>query len=159
VDYSPNPERWILVVEDNEDDERLARRSIEKSKRLETVTVARDGTQALALLMSGPPPALVLLDLKLPRLSGMDVLSSIREDERLKTLPIVILTSSDHISDVAACFNMGCNAFVRKAIEFEDYMSELAKTLEFWLDINCPPPIALPPAEVLAEGANGAYVL
>ncbi len=136
--------RWILVVEDNLDDERLATRTLKKSGRVERMHVARDGEEALAMLKEKQPPALMLLDLKLPRLSGMDVLTAVREDDRLRTLPIVVLTSSNEQSDVAACFELGCNAFVRKSIGFEDYVRELGTTLSFWLDINCPPPIEPP---------------
>lgn len=143
-------DRWILVVEDNIDDERLATRTFTKSGRTETLRTARDGEEALDLLRRLPPPLLVFLDLKLPRLSGMDVLLAIREDERLKTLPVIVLTSSNEQSDVAACFGLGCNAFVRKSIDFDQYVDELNTTLKFWLDTNCPPPIDAPPPEPVA---------
>lgn len=143
-----NGERWILVVEDNLDDERLATRTFSKAGRSEAIRVARDGEEALELLRTLPPPNLLLLDLKLPRLSGMDVLTSVREDERLKTLPVVILTSSNEQSDVAACFGLGCNAFVRKSIDFNQYVDEFQTTIRFWLDTNCAPPIQAPEALV-----------
>ena len=137
-------DRWILIVEDNEDDERLARRVLQSEGRSESLVIARDGEDALRMLRTENPPRLVLLDLKLPRLSGMEVLIAVREDERLATMPIVVLTSSGEHSDVAACYGLGCNAFVQKAIEYDDYISDLTSTLRFWLDINAAPPIAAP---------------
>jgi CheY-like chemotaxis protein len=141
--------RWILVVEDNEDDERPARRTLQQAGRTESMVVARDGEEALKALRTQPAPKLVLLDLKLPRLSGMEVLTAVREDERLASIPIVVLTSSGEQTDIAACYGLGCNAFVQKAIEYDEYVRELTATLEFWLDINAPPPIA-PPLMALA---------
>ncbi len=138
-------ERWILVIEDNEDDERLATRTVSKAGRLERMFVARDGAEGLSILKNCIPPGLVLLDLKLPRLSGMDVLSAVRQDERLCGLPIIILTSGGEPSEVAACYELGCNAFIRKSTDYETYIDELTRTLEFWLDINSLPPIARPP--------------
>src|SRR5687768_10718228 len=103
----------MLVVEDNLDDERLATRVFNKSGRTERLVIARDGAQALKILKESAPPALVLLDLKLPRLSGIEVLMAIRDDERIRCVPIVVLTSSDEKTDVAACYDLGCNAFIK----------------------------------------------
>lgn len=132
--------RWLLVVEDNADDERLATRTFRQTGRVEEWRVARDGEQALEMLRAGPPPTLVLLDLKLPRLSGVDVLTAIRDDPRLGTTPVVILTSSDEKTDLAACYALGCNAYVRKAVEFTEYTRDLKTTLDFWLTVNRLPP-------------------
>lgn len=132
--------RWMLVVEDNPDDERLATRTFKKSGRSEDWRVARDGEEALELLKSPVPPSLVLLDLKLPRLSGVDVLTAIRDDPRLGRTPVVVLTSSDERTDLAACYDLGCNAFVRKPVEFEEYTRDLRTTLDFWLNVNRTPP-------------------
>jgi two-component system, response regulator len=126
----------MLVVEDNLDDELLATRVFERSGRPEEIIVARDGDQALQILRESEPPKLVLLDLKLPRLSGIDVLLAMRDDERLKTVPVVILTSSDERTDVAACYDLGCNGFVRKPVDYDQYVDELSTTLDFWLRIN-----------------------
>jgi two-component system response regulator len=126
----------MLVVEDNLDDERLATRTFNRSNRPERFLVARDGEEALNILKNEDPPALVLLDLKLPRLSGIDVLMAIRDDSRLKTVPVVVLTSSDETTDLAACYELGCNAFVRKPVEYEQYMEDLGATLNFWLNVN-----------------------
>src|SRR5688500_10851358 len=107
-------QRWMLVVEDNLDDERLATRVFQMSGRSEAFVVARDGDEALRVLRESNPPQLVLLDLKLPRLSGIDVLTAIRDDHHLRCVPVIVLTSSDERTDLAACYELGCNAFVRK---------------------------------------------
>jgi len=122
----------------------LVTRTIGRAARSERLLVARDGAEAVRILKTYLLPALVLLDLKLPRLSGMEVLSAVREDERLLAMPIVILTSGGDQSEVAACYALGCNAFVRKNIDYHCYVQELTRTLEFWLDINCLPPIDAP---------------
>jgi CheY-like chemotaxis protein len=128
--------RWMLVVEDNPDDERLASRTFAASERVEDYRVARDGEEALEILKREERPSLILLDLKLPRLSGVDVLMAIRDDPKLKTVPVVVLTSSDEKSDRSACYELGFNAFVRKPIDYDDYRKELTVTLDFWLGIN-----------------------
>ncbi len=131
-----SPARWVLVVEDNPEDERLASRVFAAGHRPEEYHVARDGVQALQLLKRQDTPALVLLDLKLPRLSGVEVLMAIRDDPRLRTVPVVVLTSSDEITDRNACYELGCNAFVRKPLDYDDYRKELNLTLDFWLTVN-----------------------
>jgi two-component system response regulator len=133
--------RWMLVVEDNPDDERLATRTFKQSGRNEDWRVARDGEEALEMLKWPVPPLLVLLDLKLPRLSGVDVLTAIRDDPRLGKTPVVVLTSSDERTDLAACYALGCNAFVRKPVEFTEYTRDLKTTLDFWLNVNRTPPM------------------
>jgi len=130
----------MLVVEDNPDDERLATRTFKQAGRAEDWRVARDGEEALEILKAKIPPTLVLLDLKLPRLSGVDVLTAIREDARLGHIPVVVLTSSDEKTDLAACYALGCNAFVRKPVEFSEYTQDLRTTLDFWLNVNLTPP-------------------
>jgi two-component system response regulator len=126
----------MLIVEDNPDDERLATRTFQRSGRTERFEVAHDGEEALEKLKREEKPALVLLDLKLPRLSGFEVLTSMRDEERLRTVPVVVLTSSDEISDLAACYEMGCNAFVKKPVDYEHYVRDLQMTLDFWLNVN-----------------------
>lgn len=132
--------RWLLVVEDNADDERLATRTFKQAGRSEEWRVAHDGEEALEMLKDATPPTLVLLDLKLPRLSGVDVLTAIRDDARLGRTPVVVLTSSDERTDLAACYALGCNAFVRKPVDYEEYTRDLRTTLEFWLNVNRTPP-------------------
>lgn len=126
----------MLIVEDNPDDERLATRAFRRMERTERYEVARDGEEAIQILKSADVPALVLLDLKLPRLSGFEVLTNMRDDERLRTVPVVILTSSDEKTDLAACYELGCNAFVRKPVDYEQYNADLKMTLDFWLSVN-----------------------
>jgi CheY-like chemotaxis protein len=126
----------MLIVEDNPDDERLATRTFQRMNRVERWEVARDGEEALDKLKNEEKPALVLLDLKLPRLSGFEVLTAMRDDERLRTVPVVVLTSSDEKTDLAACYEMGCNAFVRKPVDYEQYTHDLRNTLDFWLNVN-----------------------
>ena len=104
--------------------------------------MARDGEEALNALRASLIPALVLLDLKLPRLSGVDILIAIRDDERLAAVPIVILTSSDERADIEACYALGCNAYVRKPVDFGEYTHDLKLALEFWLGVNRLPPAA-----------------
>lgn len=130
------PERWFLVVEDNADDEMLARRAYSQTGRREKLVVAHHGEEALKLLHGQRAPALVLMDLKLPRLSGVDVLIAMKDDSTLKTVPVVIFTSSNSLTDLAACYELGCNAFVQKPIEFDRFISTYQKTLEFWLSAN-----------------------
>lgn len=132
--------RWLLVVEDNADDERLAARTFRKTGRDEEWRVARDGEEALAMLKASRPPVLVLLDLKLPRLSGVDILMGIRKDPRLERTPVVVLTSSDEQRDVAACYALGCNAYVRKPVDFAEYTRDVGLTIDFWLGVNRLPP-------------------
>ncbi len=128
--------RWLLVVEDNPDDELLARRAYNTSKRSEKLLVARNGEEALDMLRSKESPALVLLDLKLPRLSGVDVLMAMKDDPRLRSVPVVVLTSSTEKSDVGACYDLGCSAFVQKPTDYSEFMSVFASTIDFWLNHN-----------------------
>jgi two-component system response regulator len=133
----PRASRWILIVEDNPDDERLARRVISMINRPECLKTAQDGEEALKILQTEEDtPTLILLDLKLPRLSGVEVLMAIKDDPRLTVVPVVILTSSDEKSDRSACYELGCNAFVRKPMDYELYIKELTIMLQFWLDVN-----------------------
>ncbi|WP_025226634.1 response regulator [Fimbriimonas ginsengisoli] len=133
---SSSVDRWVLVVEDNPDDEHLVRRAFTSSSRTETLLVARNGEEALQVLRKRHSPALVLLDLKLPRLSGVDVLMAMKDDCRLRTVPVVVLTSSVEMTDVGACYDLGCSAFVRKPIDYDQFMSVFSSTLGFWLGTN-----------------------
>jgi two-component system response regulator len=129
-------ERWLLVVEDNPDDEYLARRAFSAINRDETLMIARHGEEALEMLAARESPVLVLLDLKLPRLSGVEVLMAMKDDRRLSTIPVVVLSSSNEISDIGACYELGCNAFVRKPIDYDSFITALSSTLNFWLSVN-----------------------
>lgn len=142
-------EKLILLVEDNPDDELLTLRAFRKGHVLNEVVVARDGVEAVEYLFGGPGgspgrlPAVVLLDLKLPRLDGLEVLRRIREDERTRLLPVVVLTSSKEEQDLAASYRLGCNSYIRKPVDFAQFL-EAARTLGlYWLLLNEPPPAAV----------------
>lgn len=128
----------ILLVEDNESDEKLTLRAFKTCGVANTVVVQRDGVEALEWLLSpdNPLPAVVLLDLALPRLDGLDVLKRVRSEEKTKLLPVIILTSSKEQEDVIRSYSLGANAYVRKPVEFTD-LARAAKTLGlFWLLLN-----------------------
>ncbi len=135
----------ILLVEDNEDDEILTLRALEKNQIANEVVVARDGAAALDYLFcrgawaSRDPselPQLVLLDLNLPKVSGLGVLKQLRADERLRTMPVVVLTSSKEDEDVIESYHLGANSYVRKPVDFTQF-TEAVKTLGlYWLVLN-----------------------
>ncbi len=133
-------DRPILLVEDNPDDEDLTLRSLKKHNILNQVTVAHDGMEALEHLFPDGGqvwiPGLILLDLKLPKVDGLEVLRRIRADERTKVVPVVVLTSSKEQEDVLASYNLGANAYVRKPVRFSEF-AEAVRTLGlFWLLLN-----------------------
>lgn len=139
----------LLLVEDNPEDEMLAVRALKKGLASVRIDVARDGQQALDYLFKtdsfahreGPDlPAVVLLDISLPRLSGLEVLERLRADPRTACLPVVMLTSSDEPRDRARSYGLGCNSFVQKPVEFAAYADTLARVGVYWLAINEPPP-------------------
>lgn len=138
----------ILLVEDNPEDEVLALRALKKALPSSRIDVARDGQQALDYLFKtdaftqrdGPDlPAVVLLDISLPRLSGLEVLERLRADRRTACLPVVMLTSSDEPRDRAKAYALGCNSFVQKPVEFAAHADTLARLGIYWLAINEPP--------------------
>jgi two-component system response regulator len=133
----------ILLVEDNASDEKLTLLAFKKCGVANEVIVMRDGAAALDYLFGldpqATPPAVVLLDLKLPKVDGLEVLRRIRATERTKLLPVVILTASNEDEDVVTGYALGANAYVRKPVEFSEF-AEAAKTLGlFWLLLNEPP--------------------
>jgi len=130
----------ILLVEDNDDDRDLTLRALKKNGILNDVVIARDGVEALDYLFGKDPlPQIVLLDLNLPRISGLEVLKRAREAERTRLLPIVVLTSSKEDEDVLQSYRSGANAYVRKPVEFDEF-TQAVKTLGmFWLLLNEPP--------------------
>ncbi len=139
---------YILLVEDNPDDEALTLRALKKNNIANEVVVARDGAEALEVLFAqgahahrvDTPPALVLLDLNLPKIDGLAVLKRLRADERTKMLPIVVLTSSKQDDDIVASYSNGANAYVRKPVEFADFMEAMKALGVFWLILNQPAP-------------------
>lgn len=132
----------ILVVEDNEDDQRIALRALSKGKVACRVEIAEDGMEAVNYLFNpaNVVPRFVLLDLKLPKLNGIELLKRIRGDERTRRLPVVIHTSSSVDSDLVHCFDNGANSFVRKMVDFDEYMHRLSVVAEYWIQINEPCP-------------------
>lgn len=140
--------RSILLVEDNPQDEMLILRALRKINLVNTVDVARDGQQALDYLFGEgefgdragvPLPTVVLLDISLPRLSGLQVLERLRADERTALLPVVMLTSSDESEDRLSSYRKGANSFVRKPLDFSDFAETVARLGVYWLATNEPP--------------------
>lgn len=138
-------EKTILLVEDNTDDVDLTVRALKCNNLLNKVVVARDGAEALAMLFgteTTPPilaPEVVLLDLNLPRISGLDVLRRIRSDERTKLLPVVVLTTSDEERDRIESYNLGANSYIKKPVEFQHFSSAVKQLGVYWLAINVGP--------------------
>jgi two-component system response regulator len=133
---------YVLLVEDNPDDVALTLRAFKKSKILNEVVVARDGEEALTKLFSGdPPPQLVLLDLKLPKVDGLEVLRRIRKDEKTRMLPVVILTSSREEKDLIEGYSLGANSYVQKPVDFEQFLEASRQLSLYWLVLNVAPPI------------------
>lgn len=138
--------RVLLLVEDNPSDEKLTLRALRSANLENPVVVVRDGAEALAWLFGTagaerpPLPAVVLLDLKLPRVDGLEVLRRIRADARTALLPVVILTSSVQDEDRIRSYTLGANAYVRKPVDFVEFV-EAARVLGlFWMLVNEPPP-------------------
>jgi len=132
--------RTILLIEDNASDEKLTLLAFARSGVSSDMVVVRDGAAALAHFDAEDAlPALVLLDLKLPKIDGLEVLRRLRTNEKTKTLPIVVLTASKEEEDILRSYELGANAYVRKPVEFSHFL-DVAKTLgHFWLDLNEPP--------------------
>jgi two-component system response regulator len=143
--------RIILLVEDSADDVELARRAFGKSNIASTIVVARDGAEALEYLFATGAhagrdarilPEVVLLDLKLPRIDGLEVLGRMRADERTRRIPVVILTSSNEAQDVIRGYNLGANSFVRKPVEFAQFLEAAQQIGLYWLELNEAPPLS-----------------
>jgi CheY-like chemotaxis protein len=138
----------ILLVEDNPFDVELALRAFEKSNIANRIEVARDGEEALARLFGengdgpGHPPRMMLLDLKLPKIDGIEVLRRVRADERLRTLPVVVLTTSREDRDVLECYRLGVNSFIVKPVDFSQFSDVVRQLGLYWLVLNQPPPPA-----------------
>jgi CheY-like chemotaxis protein len=141
--------RTILLVEDNPDDVALTLRALRKNNILNEIIVAHDGAEALdSLFGSGPYasassrlPDVVLLDLKLPKVSGFEVLSRIRSEERTKLLPVVIMTSSKEEQDLATGYALGANSYIRKPVDFTQFADAVRLLGLYWLVLNEPPPL------------------
>jgi CheY-like chemotaxis protein len=144
-------EKIILLVEDNPDDVDLTLRAFKKNNILNRVVVARDGTEALDYLMGTgiyasrdvkDLPVVVLLDLKLPKMDGLEVLKQIRSNEITKLLPVVILTSSIEENDVINGYKLGANSYVRKPVDFTQFVDAIKLLGLYWLIWNQPAPVA-----------------
>ena len=139
----------ILLVEDNVDDVELAVHALREEKLANDITVARDGEEALDFVFCRGshanrsfenPPRLILLDLKLPKVDGLDVLRAIKSDPRTKAIPVVIMTSSGEERDLVESYKLGVNAYVQKPVDFEQFRGVVKELGLFWLVINQVPP-------------------
>ncbi|MES2974659.1 MAG: response regulator [Pseudomonadota bacterium] len=142
-------DKTILVVEDNPDHLELTLLTLESNRVANKIVVARDGVQALDYLFgtgahagrdTTVQPEVILLDLKLPKISGGEVLQRVRADPRTKLIPVVILTSSSEEEDILASYKDGANSFVRKPIDFQEFTQRLQNLQMYWLLVNAPPP-------------------
>jgi two-component system response regulator len=136
--------RTVLLVEDNPDDEALTLRAFKKNNIRNDVVVVRDGAEALAYLLhdgeGASRPGLILLDLNLPKIGGLEVLRRMRADERTKMIPVVVLTSSKLEEDILDSYRNGANAYVRKPVNFADFAAAVSTLGVFWLLLNEPVP-------------------
>jgi two-component system response regulator len=141
-------ERVILLVEDNPDDEALTLRALSKNNIANQVIVARDGAEALDYLFGtgthdgrnvNHQPQLILLDLKLPKIDGLEVLKRLRMDNRTKHVPVVVLTSSMEQRDIVACYDDGANSYIRKPVDFEEFLKAVNQLGMYWLLMNVVP--------------------
>jgi len=131
--------KTILLVEDNADDEQLTLRAMRQSEIPNIIRVARDGAEAIDYLYgptAGRLPDLVLLDLKLPKISGLEVLERIRSEDQSKALPVVVLTSSDEERDIVKSYNLGANSYIRKPVDFDEFIDAVRQLGLYWLMMN-----------------------
>jgi two-component system response regulator len=138
-------DKIILLVEDSADDEELTTRALRQAKIANEIVVARDGKEALDFLFGAGPyagrdvsriPAVVLLDLKLPKVSGLDVLKRVRADPRTNLVPVVVLTSSSEDEDMLKSYKFGANSYVRKPVEFNAFATAVSQLGVYWLLLN-----------------------
>jgi two-component system response regulator len=137
--------KTILLVEDNPDDQALALRALKKHQIANQVVTVRDGAEALdylfAIKSAKDMPAVILLDLKLPKLSGLEVLEQIRGNEKTKLLPVVVLTSSREEEDMMQSYELGANSYVRKPVDYVEFAEAVKQLGLYWLLINDAPPL------------------
>lgn len=137
-------EKKILLVEDNPKDVELTRRALTKANIANILEVAKDGVEAIEYLLGNgtPPdelPVVILLDLKLPRINSLEVFRLIRSEQKTKTLPVVILTSSNEEQDIISSYNQGANSYIRKPVKFNDFADAIKQLGLYWLVLNQPP--------------------
>lgn len=148
-------QKTILLVEDNADDETFILHSLRRLGVDAAVDVARNGVEALAYLedVNKPEPAVVLLDLKMPKLGGLDVLKKLR-DESTRRVPVVVFTSSSEQKDIEDSYKLGAASYVRKPIDFDTFCQVVNHLVQYWLDVNeSPPKPGAAPAPVASKGA------
>jgi CheY-like chemotaxis protein len=140
----------ILLVEDNPDDQKLTLRALKKNNITNDIVIAEDGAQALDYLFGEGQfagrdvedrPALVLLDLKLPKVDGLSVLERVRSDDRTKMVPVVVLTSSSEEQDLLKSYQLGVNSYVRKPVDFLEFVDAARQLGVYWLILNQQPPV------------------
>jgi len=138
----------LLLVEDNPEDLELAKRALKKARLTNRIHVARDGAEALEYIFCEGPhagrniadvPKLILLDLKLPKVDGLEVLRRIKRDPRTQSIPVVVLTSSKEVSDVVESYSLGVNSYIVKPVDFERFAEAVQKLGLYWLLLNQPP--------------------
>ena len=138
----------LLLVEDNQDDVELTLHTLRNEKLANHIHVARDGEEALEFLFCKGiyaersferPPKLVLLDLKLPKLDGMEVLKQLKADARTRVIPVVIMTSSKEESDLVSSYNLGANSYIQKPVDFDEFRNTVKTVGLYWLLVNQPP--------------------
>jgi two-component system, response regulator len=143
------PEKIILLVEDNADDEILTLRAFQKNNILNRVVVAHDGVEALDFLFGAGAyagrdpsehPQVILLDLKLPKVDGLEVLRQLRGDPRTRRIPVVVLTSSNEERDLVVSYDLGANSFIRKPVDFDQFVEAVRQLHLYWMLLNEPPP-------------------
>ena len=139
----------ILLIEDNPDDVELTLHAFQKNHMANDIVVAGDGAEGLDYLFgtgkyagrdAEESPALILLDLQLPKIGGLEVLRRVREDERTKRIPVVILTTSDEEEDIVNGYNGGANSYLRKPVDFAEFMNAVKQLEMYWMVLNTPPP-------------------
>ena len=142
-------ERKILLVEDNADDEALTLRAFKKNNIMNEIVVARDGVEALDYLFgtgahegrdTSIQPEVVLLDLKLPKLDGLEVLERLRADDRTRLLPVVVLTTSNEEKDIVTSYELGANSYIRKPVDFQQFIDAVGQLGLYWLVLNVSAP-------------------
>jgi two-component system response regulator len=142
--------RAILLVEDNPSDVALTKRAFEKKHLANALVVANDGQEALDYLFAvgrhagrdlADMPACVLLDLKLPKVDGVSVLRAIKADERTRMIPVIVLTTSNEPQDLKACYGLGTNSYIRKPVDFDEFVEAVSHLGLYWLVLNEPPPV------------------
>ncbi len=150
--------KMILLVEDNPDDEELTLRALRKNNIMNEVLVARDGEEALTCLFGNEPfadhdvdllPAVVLLDLKLPKVSGIEILRRIRSTPRTRRLPVVVLTSSKEERDLNEAYDLGVNSYICKPVDFDSFSQAIGHLGMYWVLFNEMPPIGRTAAELV----------